>query len=56
MDPKVLIDTVREQSIDVFDRMFRAVELVQERLNRACDALNSAQVPYAVVGGNAVAA
>ncbi len=25
------------------------MELVQERLNRACDALNSAHVPYAVV-------
>jgi hypothetical protein len=56
MDPKLLVDAVREQSFDVFDRMFRAVELVQERLNRACNALNSAQVPYAVVGGNAVAA
>lgn len=29
---------------------------MQERLNHACQALNQAQVPYAVVGGNAVAA
>ncbi|MBM4089867.1 MAG: nucleotidyltransferase family protein [Planctomycetes bacterium] len=36
--------------------MFRAVELVQERLNRACGALRQANVPYAVIGGNAVAA
>jgi hypothetical protein len=47
---------VGEQSQDVFERMFRAVELVQERLNRACRALREAKVPYAVIGGNAVAA
>lgn len=46
----------REQPFDVFARMFRAVELVQERLNRACLALGEAQVSYAVVGGNAVVA
>ena len=45
-----------EQPFDVFDRMFRAVELVQERLNRACEALREAGIVYAVVGGNAVAA
>lgn len=56
MDSKELANLVREQGFDVFDRMFRAVELVQERLNRACKALNEAQIPYAVVGGNAVAA
>lgn len=47
---------VGEQSHDVFERMFRAVELVQERLNRACRALREANVPHAVIGGNAVAA
>jgi len=47
---------VGEQSQDVFERMFRAVELVQERLNRACRALREAKVPYAVIGGNALAA
>ncbi|XZE18840.1 hypothetical protein SH449x_004147 [Pirellulaceae bacterium SH449] len=56
MDSKILADSVHKQSVDVFHRMFRAVELVQERLNRACEALRLAEVPYAVVGGNAVAA
>jgi hypothetical protein len=36
--------------------MLRAVEKVRERLNRAAAALAAAQVPYAVAGGNAVAA
>lgn len=40
----------------VLDRMVRAVELVRERLLRATAALEAAGVPYAVVGGNAVAA
>jgi hypothetical protein len=56
MDSKSLANMVRESGLDVFQRMFRAVELVQERLNRACSALRDAQIPYAVVGGNAVAA
>ncbi len=56
MDSKQLANQVREQGVDVFQRMFRAVELVQERLNRACAALRTANVPYAVIGGNAVAA
>lgn len=47
---------VQEPTLDVFQRMFRAVELVQERLNRACETLRTANVPYAVIGGNAVAA
>ena len=38
------------------DRMVRAVEKVRERLLRATAALEKAGVPYAVVGGNAVAA
>lgn len=37
------------------DRMFRAVELVQERLLRAAAALECHGIPYAVVGGCAVA-
>lgn len=37
------------------DRMVRAVELVRQRLLRATAALEAAQVPYAVAGGNAVA-
>jgi hypothetical protein len=56
MDSEQLANLVRDQSLDVFQRMFRAVELVQERLNRACRALGEAGVPYAVIGGNAVAA
>jgi hypothetical protein len=36
--------------------MIRAVEKVRERLLRATGALESAGIPYAVVGGNAVAA
>ena len=39
-----------------WERMIRAVEKVRERLLRAARALEQAQVPYAVVGGNAVAA
>ena len=36
------------------ERMFRAVELVRERLLRATAALEAAGIPYAVIGGNAV--
>lgn len=39
-----------------WERMIRAVEKVRERLLRATQALEQAGVPYAVVGGNAVAA
>src|SRR5260370_1483747 len=38
------------------ERMVRAVEKVRKRLLRATAALERAQVPYAVIGGNAVAA
>ena len=38
------------------ERMERAVLKVRERLLRATSALETAGVPYAVVGGNAVAA
>lgn len=38
------------------DRMIRAVEKVRDRLLRATAALERAAVPYAVIGGNAVAA
>ncbi len=40
---------------DTLDRMVRAVEKVRERLIRATAALEAAGIPYAVVGGNAVA-
>ena len=39
-----------------WERMIRAVEKVRDRLLRAARALDEAGVPYAIVGGNAVAA
>lgn len=39
-----------------WERMIRAVEKVRERVLRAAGALEKAGVPYAVIGGNAVAA
>src|SRR5262245_3032164 len=41
---------------NLLDRMVRAVERVRERLHRAASALEEARIPYAVIGGNAVAA
>ena len=41
--------------VHILDRMERAVANVRERLLRATAALNAAKIPYAVVGGNAVA-
>ena len=38
------------------DRMMEAVEAVRQRLLRTCRSLEAAAVPYAVAGGNAVAA
>src|SRR5262245_31653293 len=40
---------------EILDRMERAVTKVRERLLRATSVLNKAGVPYAVVGGHAVA-
>jgi hypothetical protein len=45
--------TIGEVSLE---RMVRAVEKVRDRLLRAAKALEEANIPYAVVGGNAVAA
>jgi len=39
-----------------WERMIRAVEKVRERLRRAVAALEAAGLPYALAGGNAVAA
>jgi hypothetical protein len=39
-----------------WERMIRAVDKVKERLQRAVKTLEQAQILYAVVGGNAVAA
>lgn len=41
---------------DTLERMVRAVEKVRERLLRSTAALEAAGIPYAVIGGNAVAA
>jgi hypothetical protein len=38
----------------LWDRIERAVEKVKERLRRVTCALHDAQIPYAVIGGNAV--
>jgi hypothetical protein len=38
-----------------WERMIRAVEKVRERCDRAAKALEGAGIPYAVIGGNAVA-
>ena len=40
----------------VLERMVRAVEKVRERLRKVTAALEAGGVPYAVIGGNAVAA
>jgi len=39
-----------------WERMVTAVEKVRDRLRRATQALEAASIPYAVIGGNAVAA
>src|SRR6476619_7793774 len=39
-----------------WERMVTAVEKVRARMRRAVQALEQAGIPYAVVGGNAVAA
>ncbi len=38
----------------LWERIERAVEKVKDRLRRVTRALNSAHIPYAVIGGNAV--
>jgi len=48
--------TVTTFGDDLLDRMVLAVEKVRERLRRSTAALEAAGVPYAVIGGNAVAA
>lgn len=51
MHPRLLISDP-----SILDRMVLAVQLVRERLLRSTGALEAAGIPYAVVGGNAVAA
>jgi hypothetical protein len=50
------VEHVVREEVSVFERMFRAVALVKERLERTCAALSNAGIPYAIIGGNAVAA
>lgn len=52
--PRWTAETVG-MSGDILDRMERAMAKVRERLLRAAAALTQAGVPFAVVGGNAVA-
>jgi len=47
---------VRSYNEVSWERMTNAVEKIRQRLLRAARALEQAQVPYAVAGGNAVAA
>ncbi len=56
MTPDQIDALVQEQAPFVFDRMFSAMDKVRERMERACRALGDASVPYAIIGGNAVAA
>src|SRR5437868_8971223 len=48
--------STHEISEAAWERMVTAVEKVRERLRRAASALEQAGIPYAVAGGNAVAA
>ncbi len=41
---------------DLMEKMVSAVEKVRDRMHRAAHALEQAGIPYAVIGGNAVAA
>jgi hypothetical protein len=50
-----VVVTVSASQISL-ERMVNAVEKVRQRLLRAAAALRSARIPYAVAGGNAVAA
>jgi hypothetical protein len=56
MNSSEITPTVVSFGEDVLERMVLAVEKVRERLRRASAALDAAGIPYAVIGGNAVAA
>ena len=56
MTPEQLQSLAGPEGAFIFDRMFSAVQKVRERLERACRILGEAGIPYAVVGGHAVAA
>lgn len=46
--------TMRYTGEELWQRIERGVEKVKDRLNRVAKALGDADVPYAVIGGNAV--
>lgn len=56
LDDQTKQPMIQFDGILALDRMERAVLKVKERLLRATSALESAGIPYAVVGGNAVGA
>jgi hypothetical protein len=55
MNPPTTSPTAAISNDILWNRISGAVEAVRNRLERACAALEAAGVPYAVVGGNAVA-
>ena len=45
---------VRYTGDELWERIERAIEKVKDRMRRVCTALDSANIPYAIIGGNAV--
>jgi hypothetical protein len=56
MSTDYVAPTVVSFGEDVLERMVLAVEKVRDRLRRSAAAMEAANVPYAVIGGNAIAA
>ena len=52
----VVMSSTTNLPVTILDRMERAVDRVRDRLLRAKSALEAEGIPYAVIGGNAVAA
>ena len=48
--------SIRFTGDELWKRMNRAVEKIQERLEKTAATLEAAQIPYAIIGGNAVRA
>ncbi len=48
------MSTIRYTGDELWRRIERAVEKIRDRMRRAAQALGRAEIPYAVVGGNAV--
>ena len=48
--------SIRITGDELWKRMNRAVEKIQERLEKTAATLEAAQIPYAIIGGNAVRA